>query len=129
MESNYSPQEIKQLIQMLQQMLPKEDVVKNKSTEPDDFVESKIRTKSIRSDKINNRENKFLDMPERNMHKSDSAIDKKLCINPPTPRNRKFSAVKVRCRICGKEEKVNPAIVPEPADRYKCNKCSTSAGA
>lgn len=128
MEPNYSPKEIQQLIRMLQQMLPKDNEETTSDSE-EEFVESKIRTKSIRSDKVSNRKNKFLDMPEKNMHKADVAIDKKLSINPPTPRNRKFMAVKVKCRICGKEEKVNPSIVPEPADRYKCNNCSTSAGA
>lgn len=129
MELNYSPQEIKQLIQLLQQMLPKDTEESISSKSDDDFIESKIKTKSIRSDKISNRKNKFLDMPERNMHKSDTAIDKKLSINPPTPRNRKFNSANVKCRICGKQEKVSPSIVPEPADRYKCNNCSTSAGA
>jgi hypothetical protein len=127
METNYNPKEIQQLIKLLQQMLPKDNQENSESSE--DFVESKIKTKSVRADKISNKKNKFLDMPEKNMHKSDTAIDKKLSISPPTPRNRKFISVKVKCRICGKEEKANPAIVPEPADRYKCNNCSTSAGA
>ena len=131
MELDYNPKEIKQLIQLLQQMLPKDDVEEKSESNPtnDDFVESKIKTKTIRSDRISNRKNKFLDMPEKDMHKSDTAIDKKLSTSPPTPRNRKFTPVKVRCRICGKEEEVNPSIVPEPMDRYKCNNCSTSAGA
>jgi len=131
MEPNYSPKEIEQLIKLLQQMLPKDtqEVPQQKMEAQDDFFESKIRTKTIRSDKVSNRRNKFTDMPEKDMHKSDSIIDKKLSINPPTPRNRKFNPVKVKCRICGKEEKVNPSIIPEPADRYKCNNCSTSAGA
>jgi hypothetical protein len=66
-------------------------------------------------------------MPERNMHKSDTKIDKKLNKYPPTPRNRPFKAIDVVCRICGKKESVNPKIIPESADRYKCNKCSSSA--
>lgn len=118
-----NPEQIKLLIAMLQQMLPQEQ--QNNSNQVDESI---IKTKSIRSDKINSRPNKFLDMPEKNMHKSDSAIDKKLCINPPTPRSRKFIPISVVCRVCGKSEKVNPAIVPEPKDRYKCNKCSATSG-
>ena len=72
--------------------------------------------------------NKFLDMPEKDMHKADSAIDKKLSVHPPTPRNRKFAKIDVACRTCGKQEKVNHSIVPEQLDRYKCNKCSSSSG-
>lgn len=123
MDPNYSPKEIEQLIRMLQSMLPKE--VETEEIEE----ESKIKTKSVRSDKISKRKNKFLDMPEKNMHKSDSEIDKKLSINPPTPRNRKFIAVDVVCRICGKKDQVNPAIIPDSKDRYRCNKCSSSNGA
>ena len=52
MEPNYNPKEIQQLIKLLQQMLPKEDQSDSESS--DDFVESKIRTKSVRSDKISN---------------------------------------------------------------------------
>lgn len=122
----YNPKQIEQLIQILQDLLPKED--KENDQEPDEEEESKIKTKSIRSDKISKRKNKFLDMPEKDMHKADVAIDKKLSNGQPTPRNRKFRPVDVICRTCGKKEKVNPAIVPEPKDRYKCNKCSTSTG-
>lgn len=121
-----NPEQIKQLISLLQQMLP-ENNSDNDNSDDEDI--SPIKTKSIRSDKIKSRKNKFVDMPEKNMHKSDSAIDKKLCVNPPTPRNRKFIPVEVKCRVCGKTEKVNPAIVPESVDRYKCNRCSSSSGA
>lgn len=129
MEINFSdPEQIKQLISALQNMLPKTDI-KNDAEDSEDeiYSESKIKTKTtkLRSSK---QKNKFVDMPERNMHKSDSAIDKKLAINPPTPRNRKFVPVNVICRICGKQEQVNPGVVPESIDRYKCNKCSSSSG-
>lgn len=128
MDLNFNnPEQIKLLINMLQQMLPKEET-NNGATNENKMDESIIKTKSTRSDKIKTRPNKFLDMPEKNMHKSDSDIDKRLCINSPTPRNRKFIPVSVVCRSCGKSEKVNPAIVPEPRDRYKCNRCSASSG-
>jgi len=122
-----NPEQIKQLINLLQQLLPNNN--DPKTDEEHSEENTSIRTKSIRSDKRKSVKNKFLDMPEKNMHKSDSTIDKKLCINPPTPRNRKFVPIEVKCRSCGKTEKVNPAIVPESVDRYKCNKCSSSSGA
>lgn len=71
--------------------------------------------------------NKFLNMKEATMHKDDSVIDKKLNRLPPTQRTRNFEYVKVKCRVCGKEENVIPALA-EVRDRYKCNKCSTSPG-
>jgi len=114
-----NPEQIKQLIQMLQKMLPLDE---NTSTE-----NSIIKTKSVKPGKKNTT-NKFVDMPEKNMHKADILIDKKLNIHPPTPRTRTFSKIEVVCRICGKKEKVNPSILPDQADRYKCNKCSSSSG-
>lgn len=120
-----NPEQIKQLIAMLQQMLPKEDQQQDTNSEE---IISKIRTKTIRSDKISKQKNKFLEMPERNLHKADSEIDKKLSVSPPTPRNRKFIPVEVSCRICGRKEQVNPAILPDSKDRYRCNKCSSSGG-
>lgn len=124
MDLNFNnPEQIKQLIAMLQQMLPSDN-----NTDDESETESPIKTKSTRSDKTKNRKNKFLDMQEKNMHKEDIAIDKKLSITTPTPRNREFKPIDVRCRSCGRTEKVNPAIVPDSVDRYKCNRCSTTAG-
>lgn len=127
MDLNYTPDEIQQLIKLLQKMLPSDQQDKD-TKQTDSFVESKIKTKTRSSKQKQNSRNLFLDMPEKNMHKSDTAIDKKLSVNPPTPRNRKFNKIEVKCRVCGKEEKVNPTIVPESVDRYKCNKCSSAAG-
>lgn len=115
-----NPDQIKALIHILQNMLPKEEIEESKP--------NKIKTKT-RSSKQEKSNNKFLDMPERNMHKSDSAIDKKLSINPPTPRTRKFEPITVKCRVCGKSEKVSPRMLADSdSDRYKCNKCSALAG-
>lgn len=116
-------EQIKQLISLLQQMLPKD----NTDDSDDDNSESPIKTKTTKSNKSGHK-NKFLEMAEKDMHKGDRAIDKKLAINPPTPRSRKFKAVDVVCRDCGKREKVNPAILPDSAERYKCNRCSSSPG-
>lgn len=77
---------------------------------------------------VPDRPNLFDEMPERNMHKSDTAIDKKLSQHPPTPRSRKFSTIGVVCRICGKKENMAPSLVPEDVSRYKCNKCCGSQG-
>ena len=71
--------------------------------------------------------NKFDSMPERNMFRDDVAIDKKLNVQPPSPRTRTFNTIDVSCRSCGKRESVNPALVHDHA-RYKCNTCSQSGG-
>jgi lysyl-tRNA synthetase class I len=123
-----NPEVIKQLIASLQTLLPPEDKPKEKKPAKNSH---NIKTKTTKSGRQNTEEatNKFLDMPEKNMHKSDSKIDKKLNRYPPTPRNRPYQSIEVRCRSCGKTESVNPKILPESADRYKCNKCSSSPGA
>jgi hypothetical protein len=72
-------------------------------------------------------ENKFLNMREASMHQDDTKIDKKLNRLPPTQRSRRFQYVDVKCRVCGKTEKVTPALA-DARDRYKCNRCSTSPG-
>lgn len=129
--NNLDSEQINQLIYMLQKMLPdsKEEnqSAKSKKTKP----VKKKNTNPIRSKKLNSeeiRENKFLDMPERQMHKSDSVIDKKLNKFPPTPRGRSFQYIEVKCRLCGKSEKVSPKLLPESLERYKCNRCSSSEG-
>ena len=75
-----------------------------------------------------NRPNLFDDMPEKDMHKSDTIIDRKLNVHPPSVRSRKFSMVNVQCRLCGKQEEVSPGLMPEDRSRYKCNKCCSSQG-
>ena len=133
-----SPEQIKQLISLLQGLLPKEDTVilnkekKKPRKQKSDTLEhakpnNNIKTKT-RTLKQENSYNKFLKMPEMSMHKSDTETDKKLCKHPPTERNRKYQPIKVVCRVCGKNETINPAILPDSSDRYKCNKCSSSNG-
>lgn len=117
-----NPEQIKLMIAMLQKLLPdndKENTIQNET--------QAIKQKTV-SSKNQSRHNKFVDMPEKNMHKEDVAFDKKVSVVPPTPRNRNFIPLDVKCRICGKHEKINPAILPDSAERYKCNKCSTSPG-
>lgn len=122
------PEKLKQLISLLSSLLPddesEEEAVntKSKKKKPDPIKNNsrKLNTKSTR-------ENRFLDMPEANMHKEDCLIDKKLQKYPPSLRNRPVNFVKVKCRVCGKTEKVSENVV-DSTDRYKCNNCSTSAG-
>ena len=122
-----NPEQIKSLIAILQSILPAEDsnLTDNKQDKKKKS-NSKLKTKTRQSGN-EDFENKFLSMPEKDMHKSDIRIDKKLNIHPPTPRTRSFSTVDVVCRVCGKHESVSPQVVPDSVDRYKCNKCSSSA--
>lgn len=71
--------------------------------------------------------NKFDSMPERNMFRDDVAIDRKLNVQPPSPRTRQYSTIHVTCRSCGKSETVNPSLVHDKT-RYKCNTCSQAGG-
>lgn len=93
--------------------------------------QSKKKTKSrkTKNGKSTNpvKENKFDDMPEARMHKEDTAIDRKLAKMAPVPRNRPYTPITIQCRVCGKQESVCPSLI-ESVDRYKCNKCSSSAG-
>ena len=105
-----NPEQVKQLIGLLSSLLDtNEDVPKQ-------------------SEDSNKRRNKFLDMSEFKAHKDDSELDKKLhADNKPVPRNMSFQNINVRCRICGKEESISPGLVSS-YERYKCNKCSGTAG-
>lgn len=102
-----SPEQIQQMIQFLQNMLPNNDVAESKDTKTDDKII-----------------NKFEQMQEFSMHKEDCEIDKKLSKFPPSPRTRQFVPISVVCMICGRSEQVNPSLVDSP-DRYKCNRCCT----
>lgn len=87
---------------------------------------STARTKKTATTKTTSG-NKFDSMPERNMFRDDVAIDKKLNVQPPSPRTRQYSTINVTCRSCGKAESLNPALVHD-ATRYKCNTCSQAGG-
>lgn len=109
---NLTPEQIKLMINMLQDMLPKENTTSVESPKP----------------KKEQRTNRFVDMPESTMHKEDIAIDRKLNVREPVARTRQFRPIGVQCRVCGRKENVNPALIPESLERYKCNKCSSSPG-
>lgn len=117
-----TPDQIQQMIAMLQSMLPKND---NIETQEEEFVSS-IKTKKV-SMKKNTFKNKFNDMAEKNMHKEDIAIDKKLNISNPTPRRKSNSLTEVQCRVCGKKETINAGLIVDKT-RYKCNSCASGAG-
>lgn len=122
MDLNISdPEQIKQLITLLQGLLPKDD----KTDSDEDDLSPAIKTKTSKSSKKTSK-NKFLAMPEMKMHKEDCVIDQKLSKAPPTPRTRKFEPIEVSCRSCGKKEKVSPDVIPDSVDRYRCNKCASS---
>ena len=72
--------------------------------------------------------NKFDQMSESNMFKENPDIAKKLYSKPPMTRRPKKNLVNVKCRICGREEKISASLLTSGIDRYKCNKCSSSAG-
>jgi hypothetical protein len=115
--------DIKALIAILQKGLS--DDVQEESSKPKKKTKS-TKTKNIKSVETV-KENKFDDMPEARMHKEDTAIDRKLAKIAPVPRNRPYTPITIQCRVCGKKESICPSLV-ESVERYKCNKCSSSAG-
>lgn len=111
-------EDIKQLIAILQKGLTEKD--------HEDIKETQKVNKKVLKNK-SERNNLFEKMSESSMHKDDVAIDRKLKKFPPTERSRSYTPVNAKCRVCGKQEQVNLSLV-ESIERYKCNKCSTSAG-
>lgn len=125
---NLSPDQIKAMISMLQTMLNSQVTEDQQNAEESENQPDILTNKSVKPKKSTNRQNKFNSMPEMNMHKDDVAIDKKLKVQPPVPRARPFKMLKVVCRVCGRNDEINPALLVESPSRYKCNNCSTSAG-
>lgn len=123
--------DLKQLISILQKMIVDNDTDDEQEEQPPKTIPAPKKPTALktRSKKVADTEhfNKFSDMPEKNMHKEDTLIDKKLNVNGPTPRSRSFNFVDVVCRVCGKKESVNPVLI-DSVSRYKCNSCSTSSG-
>jgi len=124
--------DIKQLIAILQKGLT-EDISDSDTNQPTKTLKSnkKKNTENIKRNSYNsvqNRENKFLTLGLDKLHKEDVSVDKLLIVNPPTPRTRQMSLISVKCRVCGKEEKISSTMLYDSADRYKCNKCCSSPG-
>jgi|694.fasta_scaffold00568_17 hypothetical protein len=116
--------DIKQLIAILQKGLSSENKT-SPTTPTQSDLEHQIKPIKRNEPKT---ENKFISLGFHNLHKEDVAIDKMLQKNPPTPRNRQFKTIDVKCRVCGRSESINPAVLYESPDRYKCNRCSSSPG-
>lgn len=128
-----NPEQIQNLITVLQALLPKEENQGSQKEQTDSSSEPLknpvIKTKSKkRSQKSSNSTNKFEKMAEFRMHKEDAIVDKALCKNPPVARTRDFEMVNVTCRVCGKSETISPALLFDSPSRYKCNNCATQAG-
>lgn len=118
-------EDIMALIAILQKGLTDDET----EVQYEEEVATKTKARKKRSaPKTKQKPNKFDEMSERNMHKSDTNIDKKLWgNNRPTGRSRTNSMVNARCRVCGKSQEVSAALVADP-ERYKCNKCATTSG-
>jgi hypothetical protein len=120
--------DIKQLINILQRGLindepeiTNQDAVGTSDTKP-------TRQKKKMAKKTTDSYNKFETMPEKNMHKDDTRIDKMLNKHSPTQRSREFNTIDVACRVCGRKETINSALAYDSGNRYKCNKCSRVPG-
>lgn len=125
-----NPEQIQNLITVLQSLLPKEEKKEIKTDEPIETVQNEvIKTKNKkRSQKSSGSTNKFEQMAEFRMHKEDTVVDKALCKNPPVARTRDFEMINVTCRVCGKSETISPSLLFDTPSRYKCNNCATQAG-
>lgn len=124
--------DIKALIAILQKgLVDDNDDVIEETSQPKLVKKKRSQNRIIKTTKKAKKTkksiNKFNSMAEMNMHKEDCAFDRKVLKNDPVPRRSTFIPVSARCRVCGKSEKVDPSLV-ESIDRYKCNKCSSSAG-
>lgn len=120
---NLSPEQIKEMISMLQNMLSNNDDQSDQQQKP---TNGSIKTVNRRPKPSTI--NKFDQMMEAHLHKEDIEIDKKLAKYDPTPRVRRFQPIDVVCRVCGKKETVSPNLLSDSPDRYKCNNCSRGAG-
>jgi hypothetical protein len=119
-----NPDQLKSLITLLQSMLPSDDsnITSEKQSSP-------IKTRGRRKTKAGEQSsNKFLQMSEKDMHKDDISVDKKLSKFPPVARSRSFHMIDVTCRVCGRKETISPSLLFEAPERYKCNNCATQAG-
>lgn len=123
-----SNNDIQQLIAILQRGLDNnQDTNEAVETTPSRKRTTKTTKDKKQTSNKNKRTNKFENMPEFNMCKEDLEIDRKIRKPPPSERKAPFQYLKVRCRVCGKEDNVAPDLI-ESIERYKCNKCATGAG-
>lgn len=123
-------EDIKQLIEILQRGLtsdePSDRLSESKKNSSTKSNKTKTNKKSSKNNVIIDSKNKFDKMLEKSMHLEDIEIDRKLCKHPPSLRSREFALTKAICRICGKTDQINPALIHE--GRYKCNQCAREPG-
>lgn len=120
-----NPEQLKQMIGLLSSMLEQAETQDTEDTQSvDNSALKNKRSKKPQGSTIN----KFDQMPEASMYKENPKIVEKLYSKAPIKRRPKKSLVKVKCRICGKEENISSSLIHGGVDRYKCNKCSSSAG-
>lgn len=127
-----NPDQIKNLIDVLQSLLPKQQDVKTEIGQQSDENEAPtnpIKTRGGSRPSIKKGANKFERMSEFTMHKDDAIIDKALSKIPPVARAREeMSLIEVTCRVCGRKENISPTLIFDSISRYKCNNCATQAG-
>ena len=73
-----------------------------------------------------------LTVEEKKQLEEASKSDKEMGAHEPRERpvkvNKGDNRIEMRCRVCGKAERVSPGLVPPEKDRFKCNSCCCSAG-
>tara|TARA_B100002019_G_C21274933_1_gene604908 strand:- start:9699 stop:10121 length:423 start_codon:yes stop_codon:yes gene_type:complete len=130
-----NPEQIKQMIALLSSMLEDSDTepkTKRRSTKKKTTKKKTTKKKTTTTRKPKQAKslavNKFDQMSESGMFKENPEIAKKLYSKPPMKRRPKKELIAVKCRICGKQEEVSSSLISSGKERYKCNKCSSSAG-
>jgi hypothetical protein len=121
-----NPDQIKQIIGVLSSLLDAAQQADDNKVPETKTTRSVSKIKKTKT-KIQ-RENKFISMPEASMHKEDPELAQKLYKQPPIARNRKNQTMKAKCRVCGREEKIQSSLLYGGIERFKCNKCSTTPG-
>jgi hypothetical protein len=124
--NNNKKEAIEQIYKLLMTLVDEEDNQEQIPQKTESKSTRNKKTSPTRKSKTQSN-NKFDSMPEKNMFREDVEIDRKLSVVEPCPRTRSFHTIEVSCRVCGKKDKLNPALVNEPT-RYKCNNCSKSGG-
>lgn len=71
---------------------------------------------------IGPRKNQFDSMIEKDAHKDDIAIDKKLAVQSPVPRRNKNMLQDVVCKLCGDEDSVSEKLLDSEGE-WTCNGC------
>jgi hypoxanthine phosphoribosyltransferase len=104
--------------------------VKKSLPEPEELEEEDEDEWEIlpKNRKKKKRPNKFLKMPEAEMHSDDTEWAKKHKVykQPPVPRRPEATKVTLACSKCRKEFQVSEGLVPPGDSRVMCDKCTLS---